>query len=65
MENADFKSNLTMVEDIEFEEKVQINIKQEPNVKQEPLKQEKHHAVFGSDVNLEKKMEENPYLNMG
>ena len=37
----------------------QINIKQEPNVKKEPLKQEKHHADFGSDVDLEKKMEEN------
>ena len=59
MENLYFESNLTMVEDIEFEDKVQINIKQEPNVKQEPLKQEKRPAVFGSDVGSEKKMEEN------
>ena len=53
MENTDFQSNLTMVEQIEFEEKVKINIKQEP------LEQKKHHAVFGSDVDLGKKMEEN------
>ena len=58
MENTDFQSNLTMAEGIEFEENVQINIKQEPNVKQEPLEQEKDHAVFGSDIDLGKKMED-------
>ena len=58
MENMDFQSKLTKVEDIEFEEKVEINIKQEPNVKQEPLEQEKDHAVFGSDIDLGKKMED-------
>ena len=68
MENMDLQSNLTMMENIEFEEKVNIDNLRLPSkpiklakieihdIKQEPLVVEKH---FESNLDVGKKMKEN------
>ena len=71
MENMDLQSNLTVMENIEFEEKVNINnllLPSKPiklakieihDIKQEPLLVEKHYFDFESDLDVGKKMKEN------
>lgn len=71
MENMNLQPNFTIMEHIEFEEKVEIDnllLSSNPikkaeieshDIKQEPIEQEKHSAVFESDLHVGKKMEKN------
>ena len=67
MENMDFQSNLTIMDDTELEEKVNIDdldLSSEPtrsavidfnDIKQEPIEEEMQQATFESDPDGEKK----------
>ena len=71
----DLESNLTMIENVEFEEKVKINdlvLPPKPialaeievsDIKQEPIVEKNQHAAYESDLDVKKtfqlKLEEN------